>query len=61
MNLFKKGTDDSERLKVAIAYLNKARELIEAEANASSMDREDLQDVADDLGPILYVLESFGG
>jgi len=52
------------RIKVAISYLNRARELIEAEAvqaQMNTLDHEDLQDAADDLGPILYVLESFGG
>jgi hypothetical protein len=52
---------NSERLKVAISYLQKARELIEAEAKATTtkLDALDLEDAADDIGPILFTLESF--
>lgn len=52
---------DQTRLNAAIKYLQDARVLIEYEASVAGNqpDREDLSDVAEDIGPILHTLESF--
>lgn len=45
------------RITRAINLLNAARNLIEQEAQADSMSRETLEDIADEIGPILLSLE----
>jgi hypothetical protein len=50
-------------LEQAIALLQAARDIIESEACKRQVDhtRDDLRDLAEDIGPILYGLESFTG
>lgn len=48
----------------AIVFLQQARDIIDEEANNTSFDstrRDDLNDIADELGVLLHHLESMDG